>query len=547
MNSHRKLVENSNDILSKARMILESRLSESPVIISSRDVSSDETDVKESMAMVFFDCIRTDSTFIDLYDSLIKTPNKDDVKKLKGILSSSKSLGSDYGLSPQGVSNLHKLIIQVLSSPSKNKSDKSFKLVNNGASAANAISTNSKISTYLGSKSYATRGTTFDTIRKKAISLFKDIQVTLAAPDNWCPGDFYLMSSNTVPQMTNVIELNSHFAGPSYPQGDITAISLKMETAQAGKGTTFLNTVLVLSVPEIDKSKTIPTNESSRNGLKYLSTKRVIFKYAVNKEEIDPSKVYGKMSAPFKMIYENLVKKDKIPTIKQFYTIEPSKQKKFLEKYYKKMGKEAALVIPILDKKLLGKDQTKAYADGFKQAYSEFTKYIQDMGIKIQSKGVDEFINSIKSGKASKKQSGVENVLIKKAECYTRAIELIKKWSDKNKEIAKPFKKLGTIDNPLLAITMFAIAQHGANPDFFKVHGSDSGLVGTVELFPAKSKVDKTTIVQSLVIKDSEGAAGFDASYNMKLNNIMYKTTLSFRFSDSSFRVEVQELEESSS
>jgi hypothetical protein len=160
---------------------------------------------------------------------------------------------------------------------------------------------------------------------------------------------------------------------------------------------------------------------------------------------------------------------------------------------------------------------------------------------------VDEFINSIKSGKASKKQSGVENVLIKKAECYTRAIELIKKWSDKNKEIAKPFKKLGTIDNPLLAITMFAIAQHGANPDFFKVHGSDSGLVGTVELFPAKSKVDKTTIVQSLVIKDSEGAAGFDASYNMKLNNIMYKTTLSFRFSDSSFRVEVQELEESSS
>lgn len=526
--------------------IPQSKLSESDYLISSRDISSNETDVKEATAMVFYDCIRVDSGFMTIYENLIKSPDKENISKLKKVLNSTKTLGSDYGILPQKVDNLHKLIVQVLSSKVKNKTDKNVKLINNGASAANSIATNPKIKSYIGSKSYATRGSMFNGIRSKAVDLFKDIKVSLVSPDNWCPGDFYLMSSNTIPKMENVIELNSNFSGPSYPKGDIVAISLKMESAQAGKGTAFLNTVLVLSVPEIDKKKTIPTNEASRNGLKYVSTKRLIYKYVIGDTPLEVDKVNGKLSLPFKMVYTNTPKsqQDKIPTIKKWYDAPRKEQKKFIEKNYKKMGKEASVVFPILDKKLLGGNQTKSYADGFKQSYSEFTKYIQDMGIKIKSDGADNFVKNIMKGKASKKQSGVQNVLIKKAECYTRAIELIKKWSDKNKEIAKPFKKLGTIDNPLLAITMFAIAQHGANPDFFKVHGSDSGLFGTVELFPAKSKVDKTSIVQSLTIKDSEDAAGFYASYNMKLNNVMYKTTLVFRFSDSSFRVEVQELEE---
>ena len=551
-------MENADEILSETRKFLRESKSVNKSIqevtesvdtntpITSRDISTNETDVKEAMVMVFYDCIRTDPSFMTIYENLVKTPTKEDISNLKKVLNSSKGQGSDYGIDSSGISNLHKLIVQVLSSKIKNKTDKSFRLVNNGVSAANAITTDPKIAPYLNSKSYATRGAKFNEIRNTAVKLFKNIKVALVSPDNWCPGDFYVMGSNSVPTIENIVELNSNFAGPSYPGGNITAISLKMETAQAGKGTTFLNTVLVLSVSEIDKKKTIPTNESSRNGLKYVSAKRSIYKYAIGDTPLEVDKVNGKLSLPFKMVYTNTPKsqQDKIPTIKKWYDVPRKEQKKFIEENYKKMGKESEPLFDILNKKLLGQSQTKSYVEGFKQAYSEFVKYIQGMGIKIKSDGADNFVKNIMKGKASKKQSGVQNVLIKKAECYTRAIELIEKWSDKNKEIANPFKKLGTIDNPLLAITMFAIAQHGANPDFFKVHGSDSGLFGTVELFPAKSKVDKTSIVQSLTIKDSEDAAGFYVSYNMKLNNVMYKTTLAFRFSDSSFRVEVKELEE---
>lgn len=526
------------------KLLRESKLSESTTIISPRMISSNDTDIKESLVMLFYDCIRSDSNFIKMYSRMVENPpTKEDILKLKQTLKLTKSLGSNYG--SVNIDNLHKFVIQVLRSDRKSKTDRDYKLVNNGASSAYKISKDPKISKYIGSKKYATRGDVFEKIRSKAVELFKNIKVELNFPDNWCPGDFYIMDSKNVPNVENIIDLNSHFAGPSYPKGDIIAISLKMETAQAGKGTTFLKTVL--SVPDIDPKKVIPTNKDSADGLKYLSAKRLVFKYGIKNAPLDPDKVYLKLATPFKMVYLKTADKLTIPLINQFYSFtnkERDKQKKFIRSNYKKMAKEAVEVFDLLDKKILGKKQTKAYSDGFKDAYSEFTQYIRDMGIKIESAGSDEFIKKIMTSKASKKESGVQNILIKKAECYTRAIELITKWSDKNKEISKPFKKLGSIDNPFLAITMFAIAQHGANPDFFKVHGSDDGLRGTLEVFPAKSKVDKTTIIQTLEIKDSEGQAGFFASYNMKLNNIMYKTTLAFRFSDKSFRVEVQELEE---
>jgi len=531
---HRILEEISN-------LIKESVLSEDISTITTRTISTNETDVKEATVMVFYDCIRSDASFIELYDKLINDPKKEDIKKLKEILQKSKSFQSNYG--SVNLINLHKFITEILSSKVKRKTDKNFKLVNNGFSAANTIATNAKISKFIGSKKYATRGDIFERIRTRAVELFKNVNVDLNFPDNWCPGDFYIMDSNSFPNVENIIELNSKFAGPSYPDGNIVAVSLKMEMAQAGKGTTFLRTVL--SVPDIDRSKTLPTNKDSKEGLKYLSAKRLIYKYAVNKNPIDQEKISAKLAVPFKVIYQNTKDKDTIPTINKFYSFtnkERDKQKEFIQKNYIKMGSESSKAIELIDNKMLGSSQEKAYIQGFKQAYSEFVSYVQDMGIKIESKGVNQFIASIKS-KGEKSKSGVQNILIKKAECYTRAIELIKKWSDKNKAIAKPFKKLGSVDNPLLAITMFAIAQHGANPDFFKVHGSDSGKTGTLEVFPAKSKVDKDSIVQSLKIKDSEGSAGFYASYNMKLNNVLYKTTLTFRFSDSSFRVEVQELE----
>jgi len=484
---------------------------------------------------------------VQLYANLQKGPNSKDITQLKKILSDSKRFKSDYGTGKASVKldNLHKFIVETLSSDKRNS--KEYKLVNNGFSAANTIATDSKIKPYIGSKSYATRGDTFEAIRKKAVSLFQQIGVSLQFEDNWCPGDFYLMDSSVVPTTENIVELNSNFAGPSYPKGSIVAISLKMEDAQAGKGTTFISTVL--TVPDIDQKKAKPSNAASKAGTKYLESKRLIAKYGTGKQAADEETLRKKLASPYKLIYDLTLDKKSIPTISKYAQFGSSrdervKQNQFLASKYLTMGKEAMAAIPSLDKKVLSSKNIKAYSEGFEQAYTEFKTFIRSIGIKnVQSAGAKEFVKMIMSGKGAAKEGGPAKILIKKAECYTRAIELIQKWSDKNKAIAKPFKRLGAVDNPLLAITMFAIAQHGANPDFFKVHGSNTGLTGTLELFPAKSKVDNKSMVQSVAIVDSENAAGFNVEYQMKLNNITYSTVLTFRFSQSQFRVEVQELE----
>ena len=510
------------------------------------DVGND-TSAKEAIVMVFFDCIRTNKSIAQTYARLQKSPNQKDIVQLQKTLSDTKALNSDYGVGKAKVNidNLHKFIIETLRSDQRNT--KEYKLVNNGFSAANTIATDSKIKSYIGSKSYATRGTTFEAIRKRAVSLFQEIGVDLRFEDNWCPGDFYLMDSSTIPTAENTIELNSNFAGPSYPKGDIVAISLKMEVAQSGKGTTFISTVL--SVPDADNKKTKPTNNASKAGKDYLEAKRLIAKYGTGKETANEETLRKKLTSPFKLIYALTTDKSKIPMISKFTQFENTKaekvkQIKFLTSKHLTMGKEAMTILPSIDKKVLSNKNIKAYSDGFEEAYTQFKTFIGRIGIKnIRSAGAKEFVKVIMAGKGAAKEGGPAKILIKKAECYTRAIELIQKWSDKNKAIAKPFKRLGAIDNPLLAITMFAIAQHGANPDFFKVHGSSTELTGTLELFPAKSKVDSKSMIQSVAIVDSENAAGFNVEYDMKLNNVSYTTKLAFRFSQSAFRVEVQELE----
>ncbi len=219
--------------------------------IAQSAISSNKTNVKEALVMVFYDCIRADQEFVSLYESLQQVPDQMIIAELKKTLDKSKSLGSDYG--DVDVANLHKYILEVMGSDKRGTSA-DFKLVNNGFSAANTIANDTKISSYIGSKKYATRGKVFSAIRKEAVTVhLPNVGVTGIFEDNWCPGDFYLMEQPAVPKADNLIEYNSHFAGPGYPNGDILAISLKMEDAQAGKGTTFIKSVL--KPKEISASK----------------------------------------------------------------------------------------------------------------------------------------------------------------------------------------------------------------------------------------------------------------------------------------------------
>ncbi len=507
--------------------------------ISQAAVSSNKTDVKEALVIAFFDCLRVDTDFTQLYESLLLAPDPQIISELKNTLEKSKSLNSDYGVN---VSNLHKYIVDVLSSEDRSSSNTDLRVINNGFSAANTIITNPKVTGYIGSKKYATRGDIFNQIRKDAVTVYlPKVGVTGLAPDNWCPGDFYLMNKPAVPKEDNLIEFNSHFTGPGYPDGDILAISLKMEEAQAGKGTTFISSVL--KPKEISVSKAHATNTDSKLGKQYLEAKR---RYEKNESYKDSNTLYAKLSGYAKLIH-NLAKSkgyNKMPTLDKFQAVSKKNERvAFFAKNRKGVLQDMAGAFAFLDPSILGSKQTAAYKQGFVEAYTDFVKYLNKIKIKTSTPTADKFIKDIESSKGAKLEGGLTKLLIKKADTYSLAIKLIQSWSDENKAIMEPFKRLGVIENPLLAITMFAIAQHGANPNFIKVHGSNTALLGTAEIFPAKSKVDEKMMVQSARIEDSPGAAGFDVVYNMKLNGVTYSTRLTFRFSTTQIRVEVQELE----
>lgn len=505
-------------------------------------VSTNKTDTKEAMVMVFYDCLRVDSSFAKTYEQAYLNITKQIADSIKQTLTKSTSLGSDYGAGVN-ILNLHKYIIQTLQAPDKRMSNKDLALVNNGFSAANTIYTNSTITQYVqkGKGWTATRGSVFNTIRKNAVNFFQGMNINLKYPDNWCPGDFYLMKKPVVPIQDNIIELNTHFRGPGYENGDIFAISLKMEDAQAGKGTTFIQTVLQPKV--ISVAKAHATNVDSKVGKQYLEAKR---RLAKNDAYQDAETFYTKLSGYAKFL-SGLVNN---PTSTQVIDGLKDVKNKEGKVYYFFKNRKAVIqemfkVTAVLDKQMLGSTQTAAYEKGFEDSFKEFVKYLSEIGIKrTDSKNIAEFIKDIKASKGAKEEGGLTKLLIKKADTYSLAVKLIQSWSDQNKVIAKPFKRLGAINNPLLAITMFAIAQHGANPNFAKVHGSNTAKIGTAEMFLAKSKVDEKSMVQSASVRDTPGAAGFDVVYNLKLNNRNYSTKLTFRFSTDQIRVEVQELEE---
>jgi len=508
---------------------------------TSSSVSSNKTDLKEAMVMVFFDSLRSKPDFAKTYQSIYTKPTKENLKALKEALVASKGQGSDYG-SGVNIENLHKYIAQTLASPDRKKANKDLEVVNNGFSAANTIISDEALSQYIskGKGWKATRGAVFNAIRTNAVQIFQGMKINLNYPDNWCPGDFYLMKKLVVPKTENLIDLNAHFRGPGYVNGDIFAISLKMEDAQAGKGTTFIQSVL--KPKEISVAKAYAKNTDSKIGKQYLEAKRRLYK---NETYQDPEAFFSKLSGYAKFL--GVLAKSKAPTplIDQLNLIKGRSEKvAYFTKKRKAIVQEMLNITKVLDKTMLGAKQTGAYEKGFEESFNEFVKYLNKIGIKrTDSKNAAEFVKAIKQSKGAAAEGGVTKLLIKKADAYALAVKLIESWSDENKTIAKPFERLGAINNPLLAITMFAIAQHGANPNFAKVHGSNSGPLGTAEMFPAKSKVDENSMIQTVKINDSPGAAGFDVVYNMKLNNIAYSTKLTFRFSTSQIRVEVQELE----
>ena len=185
----------------------------------------------------------------------------------------------------------------------------------------------------------------------------------------------------------------------------------------------------------------------------------------------------------------------------------------------------------------------------FRQAYTRFVNNLKALGIqKVEGESAD-FVNQIearnrKDNKGELDTAKLQGILSQKAATYDLASTLIEKWTEETKKISPAFADyLDKVKNPFVAITLFAIAQHGLNPNFYKAIGRNDGGTGTISEFPSNSVVDEKSSVNQLEIKDSAGQAGFYVEYYLNINTHTYRTTLTFRFSKDQIRVEVEELE----
>ena len=251
--------------------------------ITTSQLSSNPTDVKEAMVCLFVDAILTDSTILETYRSSLDKKLDDKARKkaaasVKATLTKvSRSHGKNYGIT--GYAKMADFVAQAMLDIKTYKGD--IILVNNGVGAADVI-----VSTF-GSKikpGMVRRNEAFNAIRTHAVDLIaQNYGIKNYFPDNWCPGDVYFFLNNKAlgaigAKSLNIgtDSLNNYFYGSSNTKGNIIAVSLKMQEAQAGKGTTFIKNVVVDGVAPKDK---IGKDEGTQLVIKFRDVRRRLEKY----------------------------------------------------------------------------------------------------------------------------------------------------------------------------------------------------------------------------------------------------------------------------
>ena len=186
---------------------------------SSKSAGTVSTDVKEGFVGLFF---QSDWTTVVTKDNIGKclTTLQKTLKSIKGEGSSIKTELGDY------------LKTVPLSNPKKGFLDE----LNQPLSVATSLKAKYKSWTWERDKK-------FDNVRKKASQICK------VPADKWNPADAYLMKSGTVVTdtgdgdsiTTQIAPINNQFVtGWGEKDGTLVGVSLKQQSAQAGKGKTYL-------------------------------------------------------------------------------------------------------------------------------------------------------------------------------------------------------------------------------------------------------------------------------------------------------------------
>jgi hypothetical protein len=422
---------------------------------------------------------------------------------------------------------------------------KGIATVNNSLSAARAIRKQVGDGVII-------RNELFDGIRAHAVELAVDKGIKQLKPDNWCPGDVYLVKNESLaPAIAAMETISLNVSLPSQPSLNsffteklsgqtIVACSLKEEHAQAGKATEFLPKVFSATYDsKIDPNK-IKTNVSAKDIGKLASAIKRYKEYSPNFETRSPTRA--------KSDYEAIIKGGKVVSgnnlILKANGEAPLKTKDIVKIEDKKRFKENNLQTITRIEAAIKKVEKFVSPDAvvedlqpiFVKARGSFIKYIKDLDVAIVTLNSKQLYDEIQTTKDP------VNVITKKIQAYDLATEVMTKWVTKDMG-NKAYAKILKLTNPFAALTAFAVAETGINPGFWKFIGSSKDRVGHGTWFDPTAEVD--VVVKDGVdmeLNDSSTYAGFELDYDTKIGSDIYKTTLSFRFSDSQLRIEVSKL-----
>jgi hypothetical protein len=458
----------------------------------------------------------------------------------------------------------------------KTKNIDGIETVNNSLTAARTLKTLPG-----ASNAIIIRDKRFDAIREHATTLAKALNISQLKPDNWCPGDVYLVQNDAIidralssvslnATINGVQSLNSYF-NRSLSSDSILAVSLKEQTAQAGKATEFLSKVFSTEYDAKLDAKSIKSSDTDAKSIgketsaieryqsyspsfpNYISkagTKRQkSYKSALLKGDetaLDSSVniiLKGAGMSPIKFKKDLIPYKD--PSIvnskgKKLDAAALTAARQFAgDKFYSdnraifdKLDNATAII-----KQNHSKEGTQTNLQNtFIATRNKFIRYLKEYGVQVKGADSKKFYQEIMQGTAP------TNVLAKKIGVYDLAIKILDKWV--TKEMSNPaYSKLTKLTNPFAALTAFAVAESGINPGFWKVIGSERGNIGEKHWFDPKAKIavinDKTS---ALVLIDSPTAADFKLEYVTSIGNHNYDTKLTFRYSKDQIRIEIEKL-----
>lgn len=551
-----------------------------------------ETNQQEALVCYFYDIMTGESgeKFVSLYDAYLAQVSKDPTKTYDSLL-------ADYGGDIEEITEASnaddKKIInsykELLGISKRTKFDKSryddgkggldwktphLSIIENENSGHNkkqdwitqqyscAKTIYSKVGSKFRKSGLIDRGKEFNSIKEagtKLLNGWKDAGVKSAelVDDKWTPADVFITTNgySGIKGTKDILSVNEAFYGSNNTESNTVGISLKMADARGGKGTSFLQ---LLGIVEKEITVSEPVSDDDTLGtkiIKYNTMKRYHTKYLANATgELNPKKIkefvnyFSGTATPYNVT--DIVKsgiedeKNKLNKLNKKLVdvakIGGNELKKFFKANASDIDGITKNIIEKSDaeiKKLVRDFETK-----YKNEHDNFKKYAsKQTGVSIKS---DSSLDAIKKAfPAEDSLTEYIGILSKKALAYKNSSKLVEQWEKENTKIVKPLEKIKQY-NPFIALTLFCVCQYGLNPTFYKCIAKPNGGIGEWEEFPNNNLIKKGG-TEKVDILDSPTYGGFQMDLELQFNNdLTYKTRLSFTFSNSTFKIEVDELKQ---